>query len=62
MANIRLVPKFYNNILRIGLVLPNNDLQLIATILMPNDCQNIDDMTCANEIMASLKKRIRKSV
>lgn len=62
MANIRLVPKFDNNILRIGLVLPNKDLQLIAIILLPNDKQSIDDMTCANEIIASLKKRIRKSV
>lgn len=58
----RLVQKFNNNILDIGVVLNNGDSEHIARIVFPADRQTNDDLEAANAICVILKKRIRKSV
>lgn len=61
-SNFRLVPKFTGNTVEIYFVIPNGDGHLVAKIYFPNDNQQLDNMHCVEEVCASIKKRIRKSV
>ena len=58
----RIVQKFNNNILDIGVVLANGNSTQIARIIFPDDKQVNDNLEAANAICVILKKRIRKSV
>lgn len=61
-SNFKLVPKFNNNLLNIWITLPNGDSKVIAYICFPADQQMGDNVKCAEELCAALKKRIRKSL
>lgn len=61
-GSFRIVPKFQDNILDIGIVLSNGESMHIARIFMPKDGQINDNVECGNAICLALKKRIKKSV
>lgn len=60
--NYKLVPKMEGNIVIIILVTANGEGHQIARIMLPNDNQVTDNVDCINEICATLRKRIKRSI
>ncbi len=58
----KIIPKINNNVIYIGLVLPNGDAREICRAILPDDKQLNDNCSCADEICAALRRRFRKSV
>lgn len=50
------------NILDIGIVWSNGNMEHIARAVLPDDGQIGDNVICGDEIRTALNKRIRKSV
>lgn len=60
--SFKLVPKFDNNIMAIYLVLPNGDSRQILQCIFPNDKQMGDNVKAGEEMVATLRKRINRSL
>lgn len=60
--NFRLVPKFTGNMASVFFVYPNGESQEICRVNFPRDSQLKDNFECVEEIIVSLRKRIRKSL
>ena len=58
----RLVPKFFDGVLKIFIIYSNNEAVQIAAIKLLRDGQLNDDVELSNEVIKAMEKRIKKSI
>lgn len=60
--NFQLIPKFDGNAMAIFFVLPNGENREILRCIFPDDFQLGDNVKAADEIISTLRKRIKRSL